>query len=39
MNYMADTLWLPETKDGYHFLLVLVDLGTNKLVDLGTIII
>jgi hypothetical protein len=30
MNYMADTLWLPETKEGYHFLLVLVDLGTNK---------
>ena len=19
MNYMADTLWLPETKEGYHY--------------------
>ena len=29
-NFMADTLHLPETKEGFRFLLVIVDLGTNE---------
>ncbi len=29
-NFMADILHLPETKKGYRFLLVIVDLGTNE---------
>lgn len=30
MNFMADVLWLPTTKEGYKFLLVICDLGTNE---------
>ena len=28
-NFMADVLFLPETKNGYKYLLVVVDIGTN----------
>ena len=28
-NYMADLLQLPETKDGYNYVLVVVDLATD----------
>ena len=30
MNFMADVLWLPTTKQGFKFLLVICDLGTNE---------
>lgn len=29
-NFMADTLYLPETKEGYKYLLVVVDLASNE---------
>lgn len=29
VNFMADTLYLPETKEGFKYLLVVVDLATN----------
>lgn len=30
MNFMADVLHLPTTGEGYRFLLIIVDLGTNE---------
>ena len=29
MNFMADLLFLPKTKEGYRYLLVVVDLASN----------